>query len=163
MKNFSKWFWATLRIMMGWLFFWPFLDKMYGLSFSTPPGSGWIDGGSPTFGFLTFGTKGPFTEFFSGMAGNPILDWIFMVGLLMIGVALLLGIGLRAAGWTGALMLVLMYLAGFIPPEHNPLIDDHIVYAWLMIGIAMHPADECLSLGKWWSGTKIVKKLPFLR
>lgn len=163
MKNFSKWFWAVLRIAMGWLFLWPFLDKLYGLGFATPPGKGWMNGFSPTYGFLTHGTKGPFKDFFSAMAGNVFVDWIFMLGCLFIGVALLLGIGLKVAGWSGALMLVLMALAGFIPPEHNPIFDDHLVYAWLMIGIAMHPTDECLSLGNWWSKTKIVKRIPFLR
>ena len=163
MKGFSKWFWAVLRIMMGWLLLWGFLDKLYGLSFATAPGKGWIDGGSPTYGFLTHGTKGPFGEFFASLAGNVFVDWLFMLGLLFIGTALLLGIGLRLAGWSGALLFSLMYVAGFIPPDHNPIIDDHVINAWIMIGIATHPVDECLSLGKWWSGTSIVKKLPFLR
>ena len=34
--NNSKYIWATLRIVMGWIFLWPFLDKTFGLGFATP-------------------------------------------------------------------------------------------------------------------------------
>jgi thiosulfate dehydrogenase [quinone] large subunit len=163
MKGFSKWFWTVLRLMMGWTFLWAFLDKLYGLSFATAPGRGWIDGGSPTTGFLSNATKGPFSDAFSALAGNPVVDWLFMLGLLLLGLSLMLGAGLKIAGWSGASLMVLMYLASAIPPSNNPFLDDHIIYAWILIGIAAHPYDECLGIGKWWSGTPVVKKLPFLR
>jgi hypothetical protein len=55
----TRYIWATLRILMGWLFFWSFPDKLFGLGFATQPESAWIRGGSPTAGFLGFGTAGP--------------------------------------------------------------------------------------------------------
>ena len=48
--------WGALRFGMGWIFIWSFLDKLFGLGFPTSPESAWIAGGSPTFGFLNFGT-----------------------------------------------------------------------------------------------------------
>ncbi|NQV12207.1 DoxX family membrane protein [Candidatus Uhrbacteria bacterium] len=122
-KKKEDYVWSILRIVLGWTFLWPFLDKLYGLGFTTAPEASWLAGGSPTFGFLSFATKGPFAEIFQGLAGNVLVDWLFMLGLLLIGLALILGIGVRIAGYAGVTMMVLMFLAGSIPPEHNPLID----------------------------------------
>lgn len=155
-------FWVLLRLSMGWLFFWPFLDKLFGLGFATKPESAWVGGGSPTFGFLKFAAKGPFAEFFQSLAGNVFVDWIFMVGLLLIGLALFFGVGMKIAGYSGALMLVLMYAAGFIPPEHNPFLDDHLVYAFLMLGLVYSGAGKIFGLGKWWANTGLVRKMPVL-
>lgn len=152
-----------LRIMMGWIFLWPFLDKLLGLGFATEYGKGWIDGGSPTYGFLMFATKGPFVEFFQNLAGNPFVDFAFMFGLFAIGTSLILGIATRLACWSGFVLLILMFLAGFIPPEHNPLIDDHIIYAFTLLVLANLRAGDYLGFGNWWSHTKLVKTLPFLK
>ena len=38
---------GLLRILMGWLFLWTFLDKTFGLGFATTAEKAWIAGGSP--------------------------------------------------------------------------------------------------------------------
>ena len=119
--------WGLLRIAMGWMFFWSFIDKLFGLGFATAVDKAWIVGGSPASGFLKFGTKGPFAEFYQGLAGNPVVDCLFMAGLLFVGLALMLGVGVRLAGYAGALMMILIYSAGFLPPKTNPFIDNHII------------------------------------
>src|SRR5687768_4431794 len=84
----ARYAWAAARIALGWTFLWAFLDKAFGLGFSTQADGAWINGGSPTQGFLEFGTEGKvFHDFFAGLAG-PVADWFFMLGLLGIGVAL---------------------------------------------------------------------------
>lgn len=164
MKNLTQeHIWALLRLSMGWIFFWPFLDKLFGLGFATPAGRAWIDGNSITTGFLKFGSKGPFAEFYQSIAGNIFVEWIFMIGLLVIGLAILLGIGMKIAGYSGALMLILMYTAGYMPPEHNPFLDDHLIYAFIMIGLTVVPAGHWFGFGKWWENTSIVQKCQFLR
>ena len=70
-----KYVWVALRLSMGWTFFWAFVDKLFGLDFATEAGKRWIDGGSPTFGFLNFATKGPFAELYSEMATSPVVEW----------------------------------------------------------------------------------------
>ena len=70
---------AALRLSLGWVFFWAFLDKTFGLGFATPPERAWIEGGSPTTGFLK-GVEGTFADFFNGMAGQAWADWLFMIG-----------------------------------------------------------------------------------
>jgi thiosulfate dehydrogenase [quinone] large subunit len=64
---------------MGLIFLWAFFDKLLGLGFATKAENAWINGGSPTSGFLLHGTKGPFAEFFQSLAGIPTVDWLFMV------------------------------------------------------------------------------------
>ncbi len=147
---------------MGWLFFWAFLDRTFGLGFSTAPENAWLAGGSPTFGFLSFATKGPFAEFYQGLAGNPVVDWLYMLGLLLIGLALLLGVGVRVAGYAGALMMMLMYSAGFLPPENNPFMNKHIIFAILFVGLAVSGSGRYFGLGKHWARTKLVKRYSFL-
>jgi len=153
---------GILRLCMGWIFLWPFLDKMFGLGFATEPGKGWIDGSSPIYGFLTYGTQGPFAEFFQSLAGNMFVEWVFMIGLLGIGVALMLGIGMRIATWSGVVMLLLMYVAA-LWPEHNPFIDDHIIYPLVLILLLMLNAGNYLGFGKRWSRSKLVNKFPIVR
>lgn len=152
---------GAVRLSMGWIFLWAFIDKMFGLGFATAADKAWIAGGSPTFGFLSFGVKGPFAEFYKGIAGMMVVDWLFMLGMLGVGVALLLGVGVRLGAYIGVLMLLLMYTAGFILPEHNPILDEHIVYAIIMLALAAG-AGRYLGLGRVWAKTSLVKRFPIL-
>lgn len=169
----SAYYWAVTRISLGFVFLWAFFDKLWGLGFSTcrlEDGSvetmcqsAWAAGGSPTTGFLKFGTKGsPFEDIFSSMAGNAFWDWLFMLGLLGIGIALTFGIGMKIAAYSGALLMTLMYLAVF-QPENNPLIDDHIVYALVLLGLNAANENQVWGLKAWWSKQDIVKKYPILQ
>jgi len=128
---------ASVRIMLGFVFLWAFLDKTFGFGMATAPDKAWISGGSPTTGFLKFGVNqnSPFVDLFSGLAGLAWVDWLFMAGLLGIGVALILGIGLRVAAMTGSLLLIMMW-AAVLPLENNPVIDEHLIYAAVLVVIA---------------------------
>ncbi len=112
---------------MALIFLWAFFDKLFGLGFATTTEKAWINGGSPTYGFLTFGTKGPFAEFFQSLAGLMIVDWLFMLGLITVGLALLINRFVIWATIAGSVMMFLMWLA-VLPPENHPILDDHIVY-----------------------------------
>ncbi len=153
--------WAFLRFGMGWIFLWAFLDKLFGLGFATESGKGWIDGGSPTFGFLNFASTGPLEGFYNGIAGNAVVDWLFMLGLLAVGLPLVLGIGVRIAASIGVVMLLLMYSA-LVLPANNPVLDDHIIYAVIMLGLAVANPGYRIGLGRWWGRTRLVKRFPVL-
>ncbi|MBF9131311.1 DoxX family membrane protein [Plantactinospora sp. S1510] len=152
--------WFGARIGMGVIFLWAFVDKLFGMGYATPDAKGWIDGGNPTKGFLS-GAEGPFAGLYHDLAGTAFANLAFMVGLAAIGVALLLGIGMRIAAAAGALMLTMMYTV-VLPPETNPVIDDHLVLAVLLIGIAAAGAGATFGLGRWWTSTRLVKRLPWL-
>ena len=154
--------WAALRLAMGWTFFWAFADKLFGLGYATEAGKGWIDGGSPTFGFLNFASRGPLAETYKGLAGSESVEWMFMLGLLGIGLPLLLGIGVRIAGSIGIVMYALMYTA-LITPENNPFMDDHIVGMIIMAGLVLAAAGSPIGLGKLWVRIPLVKRYSLLK
>jgi thiosulfate dehydrogenase [quinone] large subunit len=153
---------AGLRIALGWTFLWAFLDKTFGLGHETAEKAAWINGGHPTEGFLKFAAAGPFKGFFNDIAGAVWADWLFMAGLLGIGVALILGIGLRAAAVAGATMMVLMW-AAVLPPENNPFMDDHLIYAGVLALLALTGAGATFGLGAWWAGLPLVRRFGWLK
>ncbi|GIJ09424.1 membrane protein [Micromonospora andamanensis] len=153
---------AGLRLALGWVFLWAFLDKVFGLGFATEAKNAWINGGSPTKGFLSFGAAGPFQGFYNSIAGAAWADWLFMIGLAAIGTALLLGIGVRVAAAAGGLLLVLMWTA-VLPPENNPFMDDHLVYAGVLALLAVTNAGDTWGLGRTWARLPIVKRFGWLR
>ncbi len=121
---------------MAFIFLWAFIDKLFGLGFATIKENAWINGGSPTYGFLNFATHGPFSTFFKSLAGMPLIDWLFMLGLLFVGLTLLVN---RFAFWgamAGVIMMILMWLS-LLPPENNPIVDEHIVYALVLTILAI--------------------------
>ncbi|MGW3353032.1 hypothetical protein ACWDA3_57910 [Nonomuraea rubra] len=138
--------WAAARISIGWIFLWAFLDKTFGWGFATPAAKAWVNGGSPTTGFLKGTGENALGGFFSALAGQAWVDWLFMAGLLGIGLALVLGIGTRIAAGAGTAMLVLMWAAE-LPLANNPFMDDHIIYSIVLIGLALAGAGTTLGLG----------------
>jgi thiosulfate dehydrogenase (quinone) large subunit len=153
---------AGLRLALGWVFLWAFIDKLFGLGFATPAKNAWINGGSPTKGFLGNAVTGPFEGFYHSFAGAAWADWLFMLGLAAIGTALIAGVALRLAATAGTILLVAMWTA-VLPPENNPFMDDHLIYAGVLILLALTAAGHTLGLGKTWYQLPIVQRLPWLK
>ncbi|HEY0980244.1 MAG TPA: hypothetical protein VGE18_02425 [Candidatus Paceibacterota bacterium] len=126
----------ALRFAFSFIFLWAFFDKVFGLGFATAKEGAWINGGSPTAGFLTHGTHGPLAGFFQGLAGVAVVDWLFMAGLLFVGATLLFNRYIKWGAAAGALMMLLMWIAAF-PPENNPFLDEHIIYALALLLLAV--------------------------
>jgi len=126
---------TALRLVVGFVFIWAFLDKVFGLGFATTADKAWINGGSPTTGFLSFGVKGPLAEIFHSFAGVMMVDWLFMLGLLFVGLTLVLNRYVKWGCIVGSLMMFLMYLA-LLLPENNPIIDEHTIYILVLALIA---------------------------
>ncbi|MEV0592824.1 hypothetical protein [Nonomuraea cavernae] len=150
--------WAITRISLGWVFLWAFLDKTFGWGFATPAERAWVAGGSPTTGFLKGTGENALGGFFGSLAGQVWVDWLFMLGLLGIGTALILGVGLRIAAVTGSLLLLMMWAAA-LPLTTNPFMDDHIIYAIVLVGLALGGAGTTLGLGN----LPIVRRTPYLQ
>jgi thiosulfate dehydrogenase [quinone] large subunit len=150
---------VALRLATGFIFLWAFVDKAFGLGFSTPVERAWINGGTPSQGFLNSdAVVGPLKPVFAAIA-SPATDLLFMAGMLGIGLAVILGIGLRASAVAGSIIMVLMYLAEwpFAPGSTNPLVDYHIIYALALVVTAATSAGDTWGLGIPW------RKLPIVR
>ncbi len=179
--------WTALsiaRIGIGFVFFWAFIDKLFALGFHTGwttskdgvstldrfGPDAWIHGGQITKGYLMsasggFGGEptGVYGEMFKGWGTWSIgsfrpLDWLFMLGLAGVGIALMAGIGTKLGAWSGVGLLLLMYIAHF-DNTNNPIIDEHIVYGFAIVGIVFVELQrQAVGLGTWWRKLPIVQK-----
>lgn len=166
---------AVLRIAFGITFLWAFFDKLLALGYATGKNAetgvvdrfgpdAWINEGNPTLGFLKFGVSedNPFQGFFNSIAGDAWTNWLFMLGLFGIGLALILGIGMRFAAVAGAVLYLMMYAAS-LPLENNPIVDDHLLGAISVVVLGLTLAGDTWGLGSLWAKTSLVQKYPVLR
>ena len=115
----------------------------------------------PTKGYLS-NSEGPFSSFYQSFAGAPLANWLFMIGLLSIGLALMLGVAMRIATVSGAAMMVLMWTA-VLPTPNNPFMDYHILYALTLVLLTLAGAGSTLGLGQAWNRLGIVQRHSFLQ
>lgn len=153
---------AVLRLATGFIFLWAFLDKTFGLGYATPPERAWISGGTPSQGFLNSDSViGPLKPFFAAIA-SPVSDVLFMVAMLAIGLAVILGVGLRISAVVGSLLMIAMYLAewpfGANAASTNPLVDYHVIYALSLIVIAALAAGDTWGFGRQWKAFPFVQR-----
>jgi thiosulfate dehydrogenase [quinone] large subunit len=174
---------GLLRVAMGWTFLWAFIDKLFGLGFATGRDTetgaivfggpdAWINGGSPTAGVLGFALKGPFKGFYETITGTQItaagptaagwVDWVFMLSMLAIGLALILGIGVKLAALGGIAWMTIFYSATAIWPEHNPFLDEHVIDAVVLAGLFLANAGRYYGFGKAWQRLGFVKDRTYL-
>ena len=178
---------ALARVAMGFTFLWAFLDKALALGFSTGRvltdtgatakidffgDSAWIHGASPTAGVLGFAMKGPFAHVIQTITGyhmtatGPVaaawVDWVFMLSMVLIGTALILGIGVRLAALGGIAWMVIFYAATAIWPEHNPFVDEHVVDAIVLAALFLANAGRYYGFGKVWQRTALVQRYRIL-
>ncbi len=163
---------ALARIGIGFIFLWAFIDKLFGLGFSTCRDSAtnavhlacsaaWAHGGSPTAGYLGHATSGPFASLYHHLAGHNWVDYLFMAGLLAIGVGLILGIGMRLVTVAGMLLLLLMWSSALWPAQ-NPFVDEHVIYIFVLAALGLSNSQQKWGLRGWWTNTGLVKAAPFL-
>lgn len=132
---------AGIRILLGLQFFYAGFEKI---------------GDWSAAGYLK-GSTGPFAEFFQSLAGNPIIDALNVWGLMLIGIALILGLLVRPAAFFGALLMGLYYFAQFEGNTSHGYIDSHIMYIALFVLFMAGGAGHSLGLNGIVS-RKLIKK-----
>jgi thiosulfate dehydrogenase (quinone) large subunit len=177
---------AALRLLLGWTFLWAFLDKAFALGFSTGRvlddagntvkiaffgDAAWIHGASPTAGAIAFGLKGPFADTIQSVTGFTMangphvdawIDWVYMLSMLLIGLGLITGVMTRIAAVGGIVWLAVFYVATAIWPEHNPFVDEHVIYAVVLLLLIYANAGRYYGLGKIWQRMDVVKDRRYL-
>ncbi len=151
-RNPVKWATFALRMAIGWVFLWAGAIKLYN-EITT--------GKSATAGYLQFATYGPFAGFFQAMAGNPVVNALLVWGLLLVGIALILGAATRFAAISGIIMMMLMYFSA-LPPANNPFMDDHIIYAMLLGYLAVAGSGRFLGVDALVEKFRVVKAFPWV-
>jgi thiosulfate dehydrogenase [quinone] large subunit len=163
---------AILRLAIGLAFLWAFLDKTFGFGYLTTSKNAWINGGSPTRGYLSSVAVGPMESTFHDWAGQAWADWLFMIGLAGIGVAVILGVALRLAALAGTIMLAFMWVAEW--PLHkitsrgdptmsfHPILNDQVFLALILITLAATYAGNTWGLGRHWARIPLVRRSRWL-
>jgi hypothetical protein len=64
--------------------------------------------------------------------------------------------------FAGVLLTVMMWTA-VLPPTTNPFMDDHLIYAAILIALALLGAGNTLGLGRTWAATPLVQRAPWLK
>lgn len=164
--------WAVTRISLGWILLWTFLDGTFALGFPTGRATdgtidyfgdaAWMKGGSPS-AMLEMAARGPFAGFFRDTAGEVWLDWLFMSVFLIAGVSLILGVGIRIAATSSALLFVVAWMAVSIWPPDKPFMSQYLVYAMVLAGLAFAHAGDTWGLGTRWGRTELVRRHPVFR
>ena len=137
---------AILRIALGWVYFYAGWVKV--VTYFTPA-KDW----SATM-FLN-NLNGPLTPLFRTFGGSVAVDYLNAFGLLVLGIALVLGLFVRLASGGGVLLMVLYYLASY-PPENAFIIDVHVIYSIGLILLSAFGAGRTLGLDKLLEQSKIV-------
>jgi thiosulfate dehydrogenase [quinone] large subunit len=91
-----------------------------------------------------------------------------MLGLLGIGIALLTGVTLRIAAASGTVLMALMWAAewpldkvtsaGEPSMSPNPIVDSHVVYAIVLIVLALLAAGRTWGFGRAWAKLSFVQR-----
>jgi thiosulfate dehydrogenase [quinone] large subunit len=90
-----------------------------------------------------------------------------------VGLALVSGVALRLAAVAGTALMAFMWIAewpiaktladGSPSMSSNPLVDYHVLYAAVMIALALAAAGNTWGLGKTWARLAIVRDHAWLR
>ena len=154
MTYYQKLFLVLLRLSMGWLFFYAGITKVLNPTWSA---AGYLKGAKTFTGFYHWLASPeilPFTNFFN--------EW----GLTLIGAALILGVFVRLSSFLGAGMMLLYYFPILTFPKVGAnayLVDDHIIYAFVLLFLGVIRAGQYFGLENWCSNLPICARYPTLR
>ncbi|MEY9925903.1 hypothetical protein ABH926_000523 [Catenulispora sp. GP43] len=81
-------------------------------------------------------------------------DWLLVLALTGAGVGLVFGIVMRFAAVGAAVLLMAVH--------GHPTVDHRLVFALVVLGIGFTTLGWRYGLGRWWSGTPLVQRHPWL-
>jgi len=107
-------------------------------------------------GYLTHAKSFPgLFAWFAQPSILPVTNFVNEWGLTLLGVSLILGIGVRWSAILGAFLMLLYYFPVLdfpYPNEHSYIIDEHIIYAVVLLALGALGAGKVMGLERWvWS------------
>jgi thiosulfate dehydrogenase [quinone] large subunit len=145
-------FLLVVRLAVGWFFFYAGITKILDPAWSAK-------------GYL-MGAK-TFSGFYGWLASPANIGWVNFLnewGLTLIGLSLILGLGVRLGSLLGALLMLLYYfpVLEFPKVEHGFIVDDHIIYAAILLFFAAIRAGRYYGLDNWCANLPICRRYPRL-
>lgn len=154
MTKFQKIAILLLRLAMGWLFLYAGVTKIINPEWSAA-------------GYLK--TAKTFPGFFQALLDPAILPFINFInewGLTLLGISLILGVFVRLSSWLGAALMLLYYFPILDFPYPNPhsyIVDEHIIYALMLVFFAAIRAGRVWGLENWCANLPLCRRFPRLR
>jgi len=142
MTKYQKWSLFLLRISAGWMFFYAGITKV-------------LDPNWSAVGYI--GNAKVLPDFYNALITPvmlPVTNFVNEWGLVLLGVSLILGIGVRLSSVLGAILMFLYYLPILnfpFPNAHSYIVDEHIIYIMALLVLASFRSDRVWGLGKWFS------------
>jgi thiosulfate dehydrogenase (quinone) large subunit len=143
-----------LRISVGWMMFYAGITKVINPSWSA---EGYLKGAKTFPGLF---------QWFLQPNILPLINFVNEWGLTLLGVALILGVFVRISSILGAVLMLLYYLPILdfpYPNLHSYIVDEHIIYAFVLLLFASLRAGRVWGLENWCSNLPICSKYPKLR
>jgi thiosulfate dehydrogenase [quinone] large subunit len=159
-----------MRVVMGWVLLQGGLTKLV-TYLDANPDNNWSAAGylSPETPFGVTAAN-PLADFFAGLAGSGLIDILNMWGLTLAGLALVLGAFVRFSAFAGAVMMFFYWLAALqggllagLPLAHGWVVDDHIVYIFLLFGLGAFGAGRIVGVDSYLEETSIVQNNRWLQ
>lgn len=143
---------VALRLLLGWYMFFAGIEKV-------------LDPNWSAANFLL--NAKTFPDFYAWFATPTNLLWIDPLnawGITLVGVALLLGIGIRPAAFTGAFLMAIYYFPHYVFPSvpHGFIVEDHIIYAVAFVFVAVAPHARLFALSHYLQKSAL-GRIPYIR
>jgi thiosulfate dehydrogenase [quinone] large subunit len=148
MRTFENVSLFLLRVGVGWLMFYAGITKVLNPVWSAE-------------GYLRSAKTFPgFYQWLAGPGILPVINFVNEWGLTMLGVSLILGIAVRLSSVLGAVLMILYWFPVLQFPyvEHGFLVDDHVVYALVLLYFAAVRAGRVWGLESWCANLPICRK-----
>lgn len=139
---------------MGWLLFYAGITKIMDPNWSA---AGYLKS-AKTFPALF--------AWFAEPGLLPVINFVNEWGLVLLGVSLVLGIGVRVSSVLGAGLMMLYYFPVLEFPKigpHSYIVDEHIVYALALLILGAFRAGRVWGLENWCLSLPICQRYPKLR
>lgn len=142
-----------LRLALGWLMFYAGITKIMSPDWSAA-------------GYLEHAKT--FSGFYGWLASSANIGWVSFInewGLTLLGVSLILGIGVRLSSILGAVLMLLYYFPVLTFPyiaPHSFIVDDHIIYALVLLIFAAYRAGRVYGLDSWCANLPLCRRYPKL-
>ncbi|OGZ19367.1 MAG: hypothetical protein A2626_02250 [Candidatus Nealsonbacteria bacterium RIFCSPHIGHO2_01_FULL_38_55] len=154
MTRFQKISLFLLRISMGWMMFYAGITKVIDPTWSA---GGYLKGAKTFVGAY---------QWLASPNILPLVNFVNEWGLTLLGLSLIFGIFVRLGSILGAVLMLLYYIPILDFPYPNPhsyLVDEHIIYIFVLLLLTSLRAGRVWGLENWCSNLPICSKYPKLR
>lgn len=151
MTTFQKLLLLVLRVSFGWLFLYAGVTKLLDPAWTA---EGYIKSAKSLIWFYGLLLQ---------PSVLPLVNFVNEWGLTFLGLSLIFGVFVRFSSLLGAALMLLYYFVILEFPYPNPhslIVDEHIIYALLLICFATFRVGRIWGLEEWYSQLPTCRMFP---